>query len=64
MAAIAIEHLGKTYADGTQAVADLNLEIMDGEFLVEDNVYASHEKPLAAKRPATWPSHRARWSAH
>ncbi len=34
MAAIAIEHLGKTYADGTQAVTDLNLEIMDGEFLV------------------------------
>ncbi len=34
MAAIAIEHLGKTYADGTQAVTDLNLDIMDGEFLV------------------------------
>jgi multiple sugar transport system ATP-binding protein len=34
MAAIAIEHLGKTFADGTQAVHDLNLEIMDGEFLV------------------------------
>jgi len=34
MAAIAIEHLGKTYADGTRAVTDLNLDIMDGEFLV------------------------------
>jgi multiple sugar transport system ATP-binding protein len=29
-----LDGLGKVYADGTRAVADLNLEIQDGEFLV------------------------------
>ena len=34
MAEIALEHLSKVYGDGTQAVADLNLEIRDGELMV------------------------------
>ncbi|MGH8917404.1 MAG: ATP-binding cassette domain-containing protein, partial [Actinomycetes bacterium] len=34
MAGIEIDHVGKVYADGTRAVADLNIDIMDGEFLV------------------------------
>ena len=34
MAAIALEQLTKTYADGTQAVQSLDLEVADGEFVV------------------------------
>jgi multiple sugar transport system ATP-binding protein len=34
MSAITLSKLGKTYADGTRAVTDLDLEIADGEFLV------------------------------
>jgi multiple sugar transport system ATP-binding protein len=34
VAAIEMDRVGKVYADGTRAVTDLNLEIMDGEFLV------------------------------
>ena len=34
MASIEFDGVGKVYADGTRAVADLNIEIMDGEFLV------------------------------
>jgi multiple sugar transport system ATP-binding protein len=34
VSAIALNGLGKVYADGTRAVDDLNLEIQDGEFLV------------------------------
>ena len=34
MAAIQFSHVSKAYADGQRAVADLNLEIADGEFLV------------------------------
>ena len=34
MAEIALEHLSKVYGDGTQAVADLNLEVRDGELMV------------------------------
>jgi multiple sugar transport system ATP-binding protein len=31
---IEIDQVGKVYADGTRAVTDLNIDIMDGEFLV------------------------------
>jgi multiple sugar transport system ATP-binding protein len=34
VATIALENVDKTYADGTKAVKDLNLEIGDGEFMV------------------------------
>ena len=34
MAEVVLSHVGKVYTDGTRAVADLNLEIVDGEFLV------------------------------
>ena len=34
MAGIEIDRVGKVYPDGTRAVSDLTLEIMDGEFLV------------------------------
>ena len=34
MAEIAYEHVSKIYADGTQAVHDLDLEIRDGELMV------------------------------
>jgi len=34
MSRIALEDLTKVYADGTQAVSDLSLEISDGEFMV------------------------------
>ena len=34
MAEIVLEHLNKSYADGAAAVADLNLTIADGEFLI------------------------------
>jgi multiple sugar transport system ATP-binding protein len=34
MARITMEGLGKVYEDGTRAVGDLDLEILDGEFLV------------------------------
>src|SRR6476620_12442510 len=34
MAAIELEHITKRYPDGTEAVADLNLKIADGEFLI------------------------------
>jgi multiple sugar transport system ATP-binding protein len=34
MAQIRLEDIGKIYDDGTRAVGDLNLEILDGEFLV------------------------------
>jgi multiple sugar transport system ATP-binding protein len=34
MAAIVMEHVTKTFADGTTAVSDLNLEVDDGEFIV------------------------------
>jgi multiple sugar transport system ATP-binding protein len=34
MARIALSHVGKVYEDGTRAVADLNIEVEDGEFLV------------------------------
>ncbi len=34
MAGITLEGIGKVYPDGTRAVGDVNLEIVDGEFLV------------------------------
>lgn len=34
MASISLEDLGKIYPDGTRAVGQVNLEIVDGEFLV------------------------------
>ena len=34
MASVSIEHLGKTFPDGTTALRDLNLEIEDGELIV------------------------------
>jgi sn-glycerol 3-phosphate transport system ATP-binding protein len=34
MASITLDRLGKTYAGGTQAVADIDLAIADGEFVV------------------------------
>ncbi|MGH3736744.1 MAG: ABC transporter ATP-binding protein [Micromonosporaceae bacterium] len=34
MAEVVLQGVGKVYADGTRAVDDLNLEIVDGEFLV------------------------------
>ena len=34
MAGIAFDGVGKVYSDGTRAVADLNLQIGDGEFMV------------------------------
>jgi multiple sugar transport system ATP-binding protein len=34
MATVTFSDVGKTYPDGTRAVADLNLEITDGEFVV------------------------------
>jgi multiple sugar transport system ATP-binding protein len=34
MATISLEHVTKRYADGTEAVKDLNLDIADGEFIV------------------------------
>ncbi|HDL41487.1 MAG TPA: ATP-binding cassette domain-containing protein, partial [Actinobacteria bacterium] len=34
MASITLEGLGKVYPDGTRAVGDVDLTIMDGEFLV------------------------------
>ncbi|MGH3715379.1 MAG: ABC transporter ATP-binding protein [Micromonosporaceae bacterium] len=34
MAEVVLQGVGKVYADGTRAVDDLNLEIIDGEFLV------------------------------
>ena len=34
MAGITLSHVGKVYDDGTRAVADLNIEAEDGEFLV------------------------------
>ena len=34
MAGIEIDQVGKVYADGTRAVTDLSIDIMDGEFLV------------------------------
>src|SRR5947209_3769094 len=34
MADIAIEHATKRYADGTEAVKDVNLDIADGEFVI------------------------------
>jgi multiple sugar transport system ATP-binding protein len=34
MASVTFTHVGKTYADGTRAVDDLDLEIGDGEFVV------------------------------
>ncbi len=34
MASVALEHVGKKYDNGFEAVIDLNLEIADGEFLV------------------------------
>ncbi len=34
MAEIALEHISKQYADGFEAVKDLNLEVADGEFMI------------------------------
>ncbi len=34
MAGIEIDRVGKVYADGTRAVTDLSIDVMDGEFLV------------------------------
>jgi multiple sugar transport system ATP-binding protein len=34
MASVSIEHLGKTFPDGTEALRDFNLEIEDGELIV------------------------------
>jgi multiple sugar transport system ATP-binding protein len=34
MASVAFEHAGKVYEDGTRALADFNLEVADGEFMV------------------------------
>ncbi len=34
MATVTFSNVGKTYPDGTRAVTDLNLEIVDGEFVV------------------------------
>ncbi len=34
MASVSFEDIGKIYSDGTRAVADLDLEIQDGEFMV------------------------------
>src|ERR1700744_6629801 len=34
MATISLEHVTKRYADGTEAVKDLNMNIADGEFIV------------------------------
>ncbi|MCW2538337.1 MAG: transporter related protein [Frankiales bacterium] len=34
MATMALSHVGKVYEDGTRAVTDLSLDIVDGEFLV------------------------------
>jgi multiple sugar transport system ATP-binding protein len=34
MAEIVMDHVTKTFADGTTAVSDLNIEIRDGEFIV------------------------------
>src|ERR1700754_2191291 len=34
MAEIVLEHVNKSYANGHRAVADLNLTIADGEFLI------------------------------
>ena len=34
MAGIELDHVGKIYADGTRAVTDLSIDVMDGEFLV------------------------------
>src|SRR5262249_29667767 len=34
MAAISIEGVSKTYADGTEAVRELDLEVEDGQFVV------------------------------
>jgi multiple sugar transport system ATP-binding protein len=34
MAGVAFENVGKTFADGTRAVDELNLEVRDGEFVV------------------------------
>ena len=34
MARIALDHVSKVYADGTPAVSDLSIDVMDGEFLV------------------------------
>ena len=34
MAGIELDHVGKVYPDGTRAVTDLSIDVMDGEFLV------------------------------
>jgi multiple sugar transport system ATP-binding protein len=34
MASVVLEHIGKVYDNGFEAVIDLNLEVQDGEFLV------------------------------
>jgi multiple sugar transport system ATP-binding protein len=34
VAGIELDHVGKIYADGTRAVTDLSIDVMDGEFLV------------------------------
>src|SRR5437588_6160035 len=34
MAGVTFDHVTKTYADGTRAVNDINLDINDGEFMV------------------------------
>jgi multiple sugar transport system ATP-binding protein len=34
VAAVAVEGVGKVYADGTRAVSGMDLEIRDGEFMV------------------------------
>jgi multiple sugar transport system ATP-binding protein len=34
MARLSIEHLGKVYANGTEALSDFSLEVADGEFVV------------------------------
>src|SRR5919109_1632509 len=34
VAGIELDHVGKVYADGTRAVTDLSIDVMDGELLV------------------------------
>ena len=34
MASVVFEHVTKRYADGVEAVKDMNLEIADGEFMI------------------------------
>ena len=34
VAGIELDHVGKVYSDGTRAVTDLSIDVMDGEFLV------------------------------